>query len=74
MLHVHQFLLFIFSCAGVFVAMCELSLVAASRGHSPVAMQWLLLFQRTGSRHAGFSSCSMGAQKLQFEDSRAQAQ
>ena len=51
----------------VFVAAHRLSLVAASRGSSLLqsvgfSLQWLLLLQSTGSRHAGFSSCGTRAQ------------
>ena len=51
----------------VFAAARGLSLVAASRGYSLLqcagfSLQWLLLLQSTGSRHAGFSSCSSRAQ------------
>ena len=46
----------------VLVAMCGLSLVAASRGYSSLwctgfSLRWLLLLWSMGSRHAGFSSC-----------------
>ena len=42
----------------VFVAVCGLSLVVASGGSSSLrcmgfSLQWLLLLQNTGSRHAG---------------------
>ena len=51
----------------VFVAAHGLSLVAGSGGYSllqctGLSLQWLLLLQSTGSRHAAFSSCSMWAQ------------
>ena len=51
----------------VFVAVCGLSLVAVSRGYSLLrcvgfSLRWLLLLRSTGSRHAGFSSCGLGAQ------------
>ena len=51
----------------VFAAACGLSLVAASGGYSPLwctgfSLQWLLFLRSTGSRCAGFSSCSMRAQ------------
>ena len=51
----------------VFVAMRGLSLVAASGGYSSLrcagfSLQWLLLLQSIGSRHAGFSSCGTQAQ------------
>ena len=49
----------------VFVAMCGLSLVVASRGYSSLlcagfSLQWLLLLQSTGSRRVGFGSCGAG--------------
>ena len=52
-----------------FVAACRLSLVAASGGYSSLqctgfSLWWLLLLQSTGSRRAGFSSCSVWAQEL----------
>ena len=51
----------------VFVAARGRSLVVASRGHSSLwcagfSLQWLLLLQSMGSRHAGFSSCGTRAQ------------
>ena len=50
----------------VFVATCGLPLVVVSRGYSLLrcvgfSLWWLLLLQSTGSRHAGFSSCSTQA-------------
>ena len=53
--------LFIFWLHWVFVAVCGLSLVAASRGYSSLwctafSLRWLLLLRSTGSRHVGFSS------------------
>ena len=60
--------LFIIFCLGwVFIAGHGLSLVAASGGYSSLqctgfSLQWLLLLQSTGSRHAGFNSCGMRAQ------------
>ena len=53
----------------VFVAARGLSLVAASGGYSSLRcagflLLWLLLLRSTGSRRAGFSSCSMQAQQL----------
>ena len=61
------FYLFNFGCAGSFVAVGGLSLIVASRGYSSLlcevfSLQWLFLFQSTGSRCTGFSSCSMRAQ------------
>ena len=60
----------------VFIAACGPSLVALSRGYSSCAgfslQWWLLLLRSTGSRCAGFSSCSTRAQWL--TGSRAQAQ
>ena len=63
----------------VFVAARGLSLVAASRGHSSLqctglSLQWPLLLQSTGSRHAGLSSCGTWAQQFWHVSSRAQAQ
>ena len=51
----------------VFVSACRLSLVAARGGYSLLrcvvfSLRWPLLMQRTGSRHAGCSSCGMQAQ------------
>ena len=51
----------------VFVAACGLSLVMASGSYSSLwctgfSLRWLLLLPRTGSRHAGFSSCGTQAQ------------
>ena len=50
----------------VFVAARGLSLVAASGGYSSLqctgfSLRWLLLLRSTGSRRAGFSSCSTRA-------------
>ena len=58
---------FIFGCVGSFVAARGLSLVAASGGYSSLqcadfSLSWLLLWQSTGSRCAGFSSCGTQAQ------------
>ena len=52
----------------VFVAVCGLSLVAVSGGHSLLqcagfSLRWLLLLRSMGSRHMGFSSC--GSQALE---------
>ena len=51
----------------VFIAVCGLSLVAASGGYSSLqctgfSLWWLFLLQSTGSRRTGFSSCGMQAQ------------
>ena len=51
----------------VFFASHRLSLVAVSGSYSLLwcvdfSLQWLLLLQSTGSRHAGFSSCGPRAQ------------
>ena len=62
------FILFIyFWLCWVFVAVLQLSVVAASGGHSLLrcagfSLQWFLLLWSTGSRRADFSSCSMWAQ------------
>ena len=50
----------------VFVAVCRLSLVAASGGYSSLwcagfSLRWLLLLRSMGSRHVGFSSCGLRA-------------
>ena len=50
----------------VFVAVCRLSLVLASKGYSLLrctgfSLLWLLVLQSTGSRHTAFSSCCMRA-------------
>ena len=66
---INLFILFIyFSLRWVLVAARRLFLVAASGGYSSLrcvgfSLQWLLLLQSTGSRHAGFSSC--GSQALE---------
>ena len=59
--------IFFFWLHWVFIATCGLSLVAVSGGYSSLqyvgfSLQWLLLLRSTGSRHAGFSSCSTRAQ------------
>ena len=50
----------------VFIAVCGLSLVAASGGYFSLrcagfSLRWLLLLQSTGSRRMGFSSCGSWA-------------
>ena len=70
---------FIFWLRWVFIAVCGLSLVAASGGYSLLwcegfSLQWLLLLQSTGSRHVGFSSCGTRTQYLWLAGSRAQNQ
>ena len=61
------FYLFIyFWLCWVFIATCGLSLVVASGSYSSLrctgfSLQWLLLLQSTGSRHAGFGSCGSRA-------------
>ena len=62
----------------VFVAAHGLSLVAASRGYSSLwcvgfSLQWLLLLQSTGSRHAGFSSCGSRALERRLSSCGARA-
>ena len=55
--------IFYFLLHCVFVAVRRLSLVAASGGYPSLrCVGWFLLLRSTGSRHAGFSSCSTGAQ------------
>ena len=60
----------------VFIAACELSLVAASGGHSLLQcvdlLQWLLLWS-TGSRQAGFSSCGSLALERRLSSCSTQA-
>ena len=64
------FILFIYVwLRWVFVAVCGLSLVAASGGYSLLwcmgfSLLWLLLSQSMGSRRTGFSSCGTRAQYL----------
>ena len=73
------FILFIyFWLYWVFVAVHGLSLVAASRGYSCLqrigfSLQWFLLLQSTGSRHAGFSSCGLRALECRLSSCGAQA-
>ena len=72
-------LFFYFWLCWVFVAVCGLSLVAASGGYSSLrcagfSLRWLLLLWSTGSRRMGFSSCGTWAQQLWLTGSRAQAQ
>ena len=59
--------IYLFRLRWVFVAVCRLSLVEASWGYSLLrrmgfSLRWLLVLRSTGSRHAGFSSCSTWAQ------------
>ena len=60
-----------------FVAAHELSVVAVSRGCSSLrcmsVLWWFLVLLSTGSRHMGFSSCSVQAQQLQLVGSRSWA-
>ena len=64
---IYLFILFIyFWLRWVFIAACELSLVAVSVGYSLLrcagfSLWWLLLLRITGSRLAGFSSCGSWA-------------
>ena len=63
----------------VFVAAQGLSLVAASRGYSPLwctgfSLRWLLLLRNTGSRHTGFSSCGSRALERRLSSCGSQAQ
>ena len=63
----YKFILFFqFWLRWVFFVVCRLSLVAVSGGYSSLqfagfSLQWLLLFQSTGSRRTGFSSCGLRA-------------
>ena len=57
-----------FGCVGCPLLHTGFSLVAVSGGYSLLrcadfSLQWLLVLQGTGSRHAGFSSC--GSQALE---------
>ena len=68
-LFILNYLCIYFWLCWVFVAVCGLSLVAASGGYSSFwctgfSLQWLLLSQSTDSRHTGFSSCGARAQQL----------
>ena len=63
----------------VFVAAQGLSLVAASRGYSPLwctgfSLRWLLLLRNTGSRHTGFSSCGSQAPEHRLSSCGTRAQ
>ena len=54
----------------VFIAVCRLSLVVASRGYSSLrcvcfSLLWLFLLWSMGSRHVGFSSCGSWALALE---------
>ena len=71
--------LFVFWLCWIFVAVCGLSLVAASGGYSLLwcagfSLRWLLLLRSTGSRHAGFSSCGSRALEHRFSSCGARAQ
>ena len=63
----NKFIYFIyFWLRWVFIAVCRLSPVAVNRGYSSLrcmgfSLRWLLLLRGTGSRCAGFSSCSTPA-------------
>ena len=66
---INLFYFIYFGLCWVFVAAHGLSLVAASWGYTSLqcagfSLRWLLLLRSTGSRHAGFSSCSWRAQLL----------
>ena len=63
----------------VFVAVCRLSLVAASGGYSLLqcmgfSLWWLLLLRSMGSRHTGFSSCGSRALEHRLSSCGARAQ
>ena len=56
-----------FYCVGSSLLHAGFSLVAASRGYSPLrcagfSLWWFLLLQSTGSMQAGFSSCGTWVQ------------
>ena len=72
------FYLFIFFwLRWVFIAVHELSLVAAGGGYSllwcVLSLQWLLLLLSTGSRRAGCSSCSSRALERRLSSCGARA-
>ena len=57
---------------------CTLALFAASGGYTLLqctgfSLQWLLLLQSMGSRHAGFSSCGSWALERRLSSCGAQA-
>ena len=63
---IYLFIIYFWLRFWVFVAVCGLSLVAASGGYSSLrcvgfSLWWLLLLRSTGSRRAGFSSCGLRA-------------
>ena len=67
----HFFFLTYFWLRWVFVAVCRLSLVVASRDYSSLqctgfSLQWLLLLWSTGSRHAGVRAvaCSLNSRGM----------
>ena len=69
---------FYFWLCWVFVAVCGLPLVAATRGYSLLwcagfSLSWLLLLQSTGSRSAGFSSCGTWALECKLSNCGARA-
>ena len=60
----------------VLAAVCRISLVAASRGHSSLwcvglSLQWPPLLQSMGARCTGFSNCGRRDQELLHGDSAA---
>ena len=60
---------FIFGCVGSSSLVHGLSLAAVSGGYSSLrcadfSLSWLLMWQSTGSRHVGFSSCGTQTQQL----------
>ena len=63
----------------VFVALCGLSVVAASGGYSSLrytgfSLRWLLLFRSMGSRRASFSSCGSRALERRLSSCGTRAQ
>ena len=64
---IYLFILFIyFWLRWLYLAVCMLSLVVASRGYSSLqcmgfSLRWLLLLRSMGSRHAGVRSCGSRA-------------
>ena len=60
-------------CARAFSSCSERGLLFVAV-HGLFSLQWLLLLQSRGSRHAGFSTCGTWAQQLWLAGSRVQAQ
>ena len=58
--------IYLFLAALSLLAVCKLSLVAASEGYASLrfadSLRWLLLLRSMGCRHADFSSCGTQSQ------------